>query len=71
VAIKATPASIVHPCASLTQPELEFTGVCPENGVLVAAQATTTIDRQTSHSLSHTTLGLASTDLDEAPRAKD
>jgi hypothetical protein len=71
VAIKATPALTVHPCASLTQPELEFAGVCPENGVPVAALAKTTLDRQTSHSPSRPTLGLASTDLGEAPQAKD
>jgi hypothetical protein len=45
VAIKATPASTVHPRASLTQPEHEFDRVCPENGVPAAAQATTTVDR--------------------------
>jgi hypothetical protein len=45
VAIKATPASTVHPRASLTQPELKFAGVCLENGVLAAVQATTTVYR--------------------------
>jgi hypothetical protein len=44
-AIKATLASTVHPRASLTQPELKFVGVCPENGVPAAAQATTTVDQ--------------------------
>ena len=44
-AIKATPASTVHPRASLTQPKLKFIGVCPESGVPAAAQATTTVDR--------------------------
>jgi hypothetical protein len=44
-AIKATPASTVHPLASLTQPELEFAGVCPESEVPAAAQATATVDR--------------------------
>jgi hypothetical protein len=41
VAIKATPASTVHPRMSLTQPELEFA----ESNVLAAAQATATVDR--------------------------
>jgi hypothetical protein len=44
-AIKNTPGSTVHPCASLTQLELKFVGVCPENGMPAAAQATTTVDR--------------------------
>jgi hypothetical protein len=42
---KATPTSTIHPRASLTQPELEFTGVCLENGVPAVAQATATVDR--------------------------
>jgi hypothetical protein len=44
-AIKPTPVSTVHPRALLTQPEHEFVGVCPENGVPAAAQAPTTVDR--------------------------
>jgi hypothetical protein len=45
--IKAIPASTVHPRAPLTQPELEFTGVCPVSKVPAAAQATATVDRPT------------------------
>jgi hypothetical protein len=45
VAIKPTPVSTVHPRTFLTPPEPEFDGVCPENGVPAAAQATTTVDR--------------------------
>jgi hypothetical protein len=45
VSIKATPASPVHPRASLTLPELKFTGVCPVSEVPATAQATATVDR--------------------------
>jgi hypothetical protein len=45
--IKAIPASTVHPHAPLTQPELEFAGVCPVSKVPAAAQAMATIDRPT------------------------
>jgi hypothetical protein len=43
--IKATPASTVHPRASLIQPEHKFVGVCPKSKVLVAVQATATVDQ--------------------------
>jgi hypothetical protein len=47
VPIKAIPASIIHPRALLTQPELEFAGLRPVSEVPAAAQATTTVDRPT------------------------
>jgi hypothetical protein len=44
-AIKPTPVSIVRPRSLLTWSKHEFTGVCPENRMPAAAQATTTVDR--------------------------
>ena len=69
--IKAIPASTVHPRASLTQPELKFVGVCPVSEVPAAAQATSSVDRPTQPIPAPSELGLASTDLGEAPRAGD
>jgi hypothetical protein len=71
VAIKPTMASTVHPRASLTQPEHEIAGVCPENPVPAAAQATTTVDRLNQPSSAPSDPWVSFYGPSEASRAED
>jgi hypothetical protein len=70
-AIKPTLVSTVRPRSLLTLPEHEFVGVCPENGVPAATQASATVDRPRQPSSTPSALWLASSDLSEASRAAD